>query len=276
MKETYCRIDGVIARKANKAVILRRGPTKHIQMLIWDFKTDHVQAGQWVKNQSITLFGVSDDAEYVSTIGADYRPVEKVKRNHQIQNWLAISHPPFFTAVGLWELDNYNCNIEAANSNNLVNKPLPERALSLAARTWDYESRALLEADGWEITFEDEKSERHYFSGYKYKVNSLVKQTKALSRGYIQINILGRNHATLRENVTTLLVAQKNDGVIETVREWPQRIWIDLDNAGRLVYADKGCLWAWENFPEGEPKLIADLNGNTFEEVAPPDWALKP
>jgi len=53
-------------------------------------------------------------------------------------------------------------------------------------------------------------------------------------------------------------------------------LWIDVDNSGRLVFANKGCLYAWKNFPEGKPTLIADLNPNKFENIPPPDWALEP
>lgn len=51
--------------------------------------------------------------------------------------------------------------------------------------------------------------------------------------------------------------------------------WLDIDHRGRPVFGDKGCLWAWEGFPDGEPTMIADLNDNKFEQVAPPEWALK-
>jgi len=49
--------------------------------------------------------------------------------------------------------------------------------------------------------------------------------------------------------------------------------WIDVDGRGRVVFGEAGCLWAWTDFPDDEPKLIADLNGNRFEPVAAPDWA---
>lgn len=48
---------------------------------------------------------------------------------------------------------------------------------------------------------------------------------------------------------------------------------LDVDPLGRLVFGDKGCLWAWKGFPDGKPKLIADLNGNRFEPVEAPEWA---
>lgn len=49
--------------------------------------------------------------------------------------------------------------------------------------------------------------------------------------------------------------------------------WVDVDGRGRIVFGDKGCLWAWDGFPGGEPKVIADLNGNRFEPIEAPEWA---
>ncbi len=48
---------------------------------------------------------------------------------------------------------------------------------------------------------------------------------------------------------------------------------LDVDQRGRVVYGDKGCLWAWDGFPNGQPTLVADLNGEKFEPVPPPEWA---
>lgn len=56
---------------------------------------------------------------------------------------------------------------------------------------------------------------------------------------------------------------------------WRSWSWIDLDAKGRVIYGDRGSLWAWEDFPEGKPHLIADLNENKFEPVEPPGWALE-
>jgi len=62
-----------------------------------------------------------------------------------------------------------------------------------------------------------------------------------------------------------------------TVREWtPDKWhshWVDVDYRGRIIYGEDGCLWAWDGFPDGEPKLIADLNANKFEPIEAPDWA---
>ncbi len=42
---------------------------------------------------------------------------------------------------------------------------------------------------------------------------------------------------------------------------------------GGPIFGEHGCLWAWLGFPDGEPKMIADLNENKFEAIPSPAWA---
>lgn len=277
MNEPYCRIDGVIARGANKAVIFRRGPSKHTQMLVWDLSTDIVTPGQWVTKQSVHVCGVSDDCQYVAIIGSDYRPAGIRNFGHKMQTWLAISHPPYFTAVEIWELG-FLSRFLGFRARSSFKKPLSDRIADFAEGALKRKSKSDYESDGWHFEFVDHKSERLFFTGYRYsgKVQCPVIQTKTLKKGQLQIEISGIDSSLFKEKVITRLLVKDTEGVEKVVAEWNQKIWIDTDHSGRMVYADKDCLWAWANFPEGEPKLIADLNGNTFEEVVPPDWALKP
>ncbi len=61
------------------------------------------------------------------------------------------------------------------------------------------------------------------------------------------------------------------------VREWRNKGehpgFFDFDPRGRLVYGEAGCLYAWSRWPDEEPRLIADLNANVFENVPPPNHA---
>jgi len=56
---------------------------------------------------------------------------------------------------------------------------------------------------------------------------------------------------------------------------WFTGFWIDVDANGRIIFGDKGCLWAWADFPASQPKLIRDLNPNRFERMEAPGWALR-
>ncbi len=43
------RIYGLVARSADIAVIFRRGPGRNTLMLLWNLKSDTIEAGQWIK-----------------------------------------------------------------------------------------------------------------------------------------------------------------------------------------------------------------------------------
>lgn len=62
-----------------------------------------------------------------------------------------------------------------------------------------------------------------------------------------------------------------------TVKAWEPRShhpqFLDVDHNGRILFGEMGCLYAWENFPKAKPTLIADLNDNVFEPIAPTEWA---
>lgn len=68
-----------------------------------------------------------------------------------------------------------------------------------------------------------------------------------------------------------------DDGKV--VKSWVPKAWhpqfLDVDHSGRIVFGDQGRLMVWKGFPNGKPKMIADLTPNEFEPVKPPAWALK-
>lgn len=48
---------------------------------------------------------------------------------------------------------------------------------------------------------------------------------------------------------------------------------LEVDFRGRVIFGEAGCLWAWDNCPDGAPTRIADLRDQTFENIVPPKWA---
>ena len=45
------KVIGVVASEARTAILFRRGPRRHVQMLRWDLRTDTLTAGQWLVGQ---------------------------------------------------------------------------------------------------------------------------------------------------------------------------------------------------------------------------------
>lgn len=276
MSESYCRIDGVIAREANKAVIFRRGPSAYTQMLLWDMNSDEIIPGQWIKaNLRTMLCLVTPDAEYVYTHALSYSNVHG-RRQQNLHHWNAVSRPPYFSAIGLWRTSFYDREIELpTQQNNLEPTQLSQQAIDLAQHAHRPHTYSQLIREGWQLLSSSEEVKK--FNDWRDRSNppETLIYRKELEDGAVLYQIdQNRKKYTITNTVT---IYDRSSQEILTIQSKPNHpLWIDVDKAGRIVYADKGCLWAWANFPEGEPQLIADLNPNTFEEVAPPEWATKP
>ncbi|MBX3113807.1 MAG: hypothetical protein KF836_04505 [Fimbriimonadaceae bacterium] len=281
MSESYCRIDGVIARGANKAVIFRRGPSKYTQMLLWDLNTDIVTPGQWLKAKVHTRHAlVSDDAKFVAYMAADYRYKSEKKNGFwpehvrgDLYRWIAVSRPPYFTALGLWEAF---LTINAKN-NIKINSGLSASEVNLAHCVFKMDRNSILEKRGWtQVEEYSTKSSQKkgafsklFFSFMEPKQIPAFRYEKNLTSGKIVLR------EEYQKSCAEVFDAS-GTSILRITATGGHPLWIDIDNAGRLVFDDKGCLYAWANFPEDEPQLIADLNPNTFEEVSPPEWATKP
>ncbi|MBB3952927.1 hypothetical protein [Aureimonas jatrophae] len=93
--EHATRLYAIIARDAPVAVVFRRGPSDHVQMLRWDLSSDTVVPGQWFAGR-------------IYERRCDLSPSGKLlvylafKQPSQFGAWSAVSRPPYFTALALW------------------------------------------------------------------------------------------------------------------------------------------------------------------------------
>jgi hypothetical protein len=95
-----CRLWVIMARKAQCALILRRGPTRWLELILWDTKKDSFQRGQWfhgrIYEERCDLS--PDGSKFIYMAGKYGR-----KRDADMPDtWTAISKPPYITALALW------------------------------------------------------------------------------------------------------------------------------------------------------------------------------
>jgi hypothetical protein len=74
------------------------------------------------------------------------------------------------------------------------------------------------------------------------------------------------------------LVPKPQTGVADQIRRiWKVPMfanhWLDLDAREHPIFSDEGRLYRWNDFPDGAPVEIIDLNPNKFEAIPPPPWA---
>jgi len=65
------RIDVLFAAEARRAVILRRGPKTHYQLIAWDLSNDTFTCGQWMKGL-VRLYDLSPDGRLLIYWAAQY------------------------------------------------------------------------------------------------------------------------------------------------------------------------------------------------------------
>jgi hypothetical protein len=90
-----CRVTVFVARQAQAAVILRRGPTRWVELILWDTKKDLFQRGQWFHGRVYEeRCDLSPDGTKFIYFAAKYGR----KRDADMPDtWTAISKPPYFT-----------------------------------------------------------------------------------------------------------------------------------------------------------------------------------
>src|SRR5260221_8777157 len=93
--QPICHLFIILARDVHQAVILRRGPHIWTQMLLWNTKTDTFTEGQWLKG---TLYPRRCD---LSPDGS--KLIYFVAKHYKHNYWTAISRPPYFTALAMWD-----------------------------------------------------------------------------------------------------------------------------------------------------------------------------
>jgi hypothetical protein len=85
----------LIARWKRVAVVLRRGPSKLVELVRWDLTRDTFERGQWLRGH------VYERRCDISPRG-DLFVYFAAKHRGPIGQWTGVSRPPYFTALALW------------------------------------------------------------------------------------------------------------------------------------------------------------------------------
>jgi hypothetical protein len=92
-----CRLVVYLAREAPIGIVLRRGPSAWARLSVWHTDTDTFEHGQWLHGR------VYERRSDVSADGSLFVYFARKSTNpYPRDTWVAISRPPFFTALALW------------------------------------------------------------------------------------------------------------------------------------------------------------------------------
>jgi hypothetical protein len=134
-------LEALFAASGRTAIVLRRGPSMHNCLNLWDLEQDSFQRGQWMRGR-IRLHDLSPNGRWLVYWAGQYhraapprlleklgppkvrdKQIARVRRGRKIPRylrdglqplldqshpnaplttWTAISRPPYFTALALW------------------------------------------------------------------------------------------------------------------------------------------------------------------------------
>ena len=127
----------ILARESSNAVVFRRGPSKHVQLLLWDRDCDRIESGQWLKGRIYERRAdLSPSGNYLIYFAANHKP--------PMYSWTAISKPPYLFALSLWEngstvgggglfVDEFQISINGPCQSIQEEAPLPKRYSNVIA-----------------------------------------------------------------------------------------------------------------------------------------------
>lgn len=277
----------LIARKAPVAAIIRRGPSRQVQLIKWNLDKDTFEFGQWFKGRVYERrCDLSPSGTLLVYFAATYR--------EPLRSWTAVSKLPWFTALALWPKgDGWNGGGHFIGPYDIhldhfpgEDSPHPDfavsarklRVTSLAssrgedAPVW----HATLKRDGWIQLHAGAWSKYGEEIGYSWKARTPEKWKKPHAKlpFCLEMSIEGLH----KENGPWYEIAYRVVDDSETaVVNMGFADWADWDKQGNLLFARNGCLFRQARHKSAfrDPFLLADFTSNKFEALEPPDSAKK-
>jgi hypothetical protein len=270
------RLHVVVAWRARRAVVFRRGPSTVVATLGWDLATDRFQLGQWLRGRIYERRAdLSPDGRHLIYFAANHA---RTARADSLASWTAISRAPWLTALALYQ--GLGCwqggGLFLSDTRfwlNGCNQPVRQHRTIRPDPAWRpsvyygnectgvYYPR--LERDGWR------RLDRLDLAGISHRVTRFEKD---LGNGWI-----------LRKLAHEQIGAPPGRGCYwdehelvradpAATRRLPDWEWAERDRRS-LLWAERGCLYrarlhARTGF--GPPRVLYDLNDLKFERrVAP-------
>ncbi|MBI5176178.1 MAG: hypothetical protein HY986_25060 [Candidatus Melainabacteria bacterium] len=288
------RIHVLLAGESEEALVLRRGPSKQVQLIRWQRDKDTFIAGQWFKGRIYERrCDLSSSGKYFLYFAASHKP--------PLYSWTAVSRPPYFSALALWPkgdcwgggglfesdkkilLNHGQCQMDLADNFSVPKQTIVSPLNGPAGGGEDFPIYHLkLLRDGWTRT--------------ETPHSPLLKQTIVTSAHEIPVAYSKWSDTNTRSKALTCTterralrmlirsVAEQNepwyiveyrvenqDG--EVLEDLGRLDWADWDSNGDLLFAKEGRIFRAKDI-HSATELI-DLTGNVFEEMAPAPWALK-
>ena len=272
-KTCPARVHIILAREADTAVVIRRGPSKAVCTMLWDRRKDAFTMGQWLRGRIYERrCDLSPDGRHFIYFAMNGRWDGDMKGS-----WTAISRAPYLKAIGLWAkgdcwaggglfLDNRNYWLNAGYGmdQRLLPGQLRHKPEFPFHTNYGGECQGVyfirLQRDGWKLTGHESRNG----DGLSYF-------EKALRNGWV---LRKTAHATLTRSTgkgcyfdSHSLHHSKTGHVIDC-SDWE---WADLDRK-RIVWVTDGVLHSASLTEKGlmAQTVLHDFNSMVFEAIPAP------
>jgi hypothetical protein len=250
-----CSMFVLLARQANVAVILRRGPTKWCRVTLWDTERDSFERGQWFTGQMYPeRCDVSPDGKLFIYFAGKFWARDQAQGYSG--TWTAVSRPPYLTALALWPIgdtwggrgvfiDNRTVVIDTSSESfgarhHPDHPPGPLRVLEHCALDKRDPGRNAQPSwrNNWEVIPARIQSNRNYAhcAAWRKAAGGFILQFETEHRG-IRSRELGRSVA----RYPSLYTLYRREG--EPIALFEAH-WADFDQQGRLVATAGGSIFA--------------------------------
>ena len=303
----HCRLYTILARAAPIGVIFRRGPSKWVQVILWDTATATFTPGQWFHGR---IYEKRSDISPSGSllIYSTMKPSARAWTDAYTDSWTAISKPPYLTALALWPCrSSVGGGLFLSENKVWLNhygraEPHPShlpKGLKIDTGEEVMEEALLhrrLERDGWRHVqvwrgeFVRGSLATAYRKDKKAGLLTGVELEQSLSDIYAPSRYITHApsiHEKCHPNQNLTLVMTTTITGFEHRYTYSVRNkkgheekflgveWADWDQHGRLVFARAGKMFGQHADAIGQepPQELVDLNDNKPEAVEAPDWA---
>ncbi len=117
-----CRLSLVYNPASDRAVVLRRGPSRWTRMISWDLNADLFEFGQWLHGTvPANDCDITPNGKYISCYVSSHK-----KRKPYF--WVSVSKPPYFSALSTWLISAQGgrCYFNSNNELNITPGIYPE------------------------------------------------------------------------------------------------------------------------------------------------------
>ena len=278
-KTPSCRLQVLLARSAPIGIIFRRGPTRWVQLIKWNTKTDEFDPGQWFHGRLYAgRSDLSPDGSLLIYFAGKFQ--RNTPDEEQAYAWTAVSKPPYLTALARWPKDDcwHGGGLFTSAKDVFLNhkpdstKPDPKHLPKGIRVRPNPEARGeddpilvpRMERDGWKFM----QWLDYDYAGRRTKRPPIFEKAHKKHELTLRVEKYVDNKD---ERWVCSLVNGKGKHFDVGIGTWA-----DFDQQGRIVFASEGKLFS-AIVHNGEVPLteLGDFNDAKPQSVEAPEWATR-